>query len=131
MTWLIPVLVIALGLVLFLLYWNGIASVTTKRAIMFVGDAKRATFHGCTGRIRRIVRVKESGSVRFALEAQLSHGDMSVELTDPRGELLLRLTPDSPEASADLTAGERYRLVLCLTGAGGSFRLHRSDEADE
>ena len=68
MTWLIPLMMLSLGLVLFLLYWNGIASVTTKRAIMFVGDAKRATFHGCTGRIRRIVRVKESGSVRFALE---------------------------------------------------------------
>ena len=128
MVWWMMLILAALMLLSFVLYWYGGATVTTKMALKFVGNIKCATYRACTGKIRRIIRVKESGCVRFVLDSQLTRGEIAVELKDDRGETLWRLTPDSPEASADLTAGVRYRLTISLKSADGCFELRRSDE---
>ena len=125
MEWLllIPVLVA----VLVALYQFGVISVSVKRASMFMGDLPGATFRRCTGWLRRIIRVKADTRMCFTLEASLEKGEIRVELTDSRSVPILTLTTDAPEACADLTAGETYRITVRLNGADGRYRLHRHE----
>ena len=118
-------LCLGMGIGMFLLYRNGWMVLSSKSAVTFIGSnrGKSATFSGCSGSIKRIVRCAEDREYRFFLDAALTKGDMSVSLLGPDKRELLRLTESMPQASAALEKGTRYTLVLRCRAATGRYVL--------
>ena len=119
------VLCLVMGTVMYLLYRNGWMVLSSKSAVTFVGSnrGKAATFSGCSGSIRRIIRFSDDREYRFSLDAALTQGDMSVFLLGPDKKELLRLTVGEPRAAVNLEQGECYVLVLCFRSATGRYAL--------
>lgn len=127
---------IALGLAaavcaVFLLDREGLAVTKNLRAVVFVfrpGPRRdRARVSGCTGwvrrRMRRRMRVRESGTHAFALELDLSEGTAAVSVLDrDRGELL-RLDGAAPKGALELEAGGRYYLRWSSQSTAGKCAL--------
>ena len=118
-------LCLVMGIVMYLLYRNGWMILSSKSAVTFIGHnrGKSATFSGCSGSIKRIVRCKEDREYRFFLDVALTKGDMSVTLLGPDKKELLHLTGDEPRASINLEKGTRYTLVLRFRSATGRYAL--------
>jgi len=66
------------------LYNRGYMVVKSLSAVTFIGSPKGtgAKFTSCSGYIKRIVRFRESGTLSYYLDAELSKGDILVELLD-------------------------------------------------
>ena len=118
-------LCLVMGIVMYLLYRNGWMVLSSKSAVTFVGSnrGKSATFSGCSGSIKRIIRCSEDREYRFFLDAALTKGDMSVSLLGPDKRELLQLTDSMPQASAALEKGKSYTLVLRFRSATGRYAL--------
>ena len=118
-------LCLVMGIVMYLLYRNGWMVISSKRAVTFVGSnrGKSASFSGCSGSIKRIIRFSEDREYRFFLDAALTKGNMSVSLLGPDKKALLQLTDSMPQASATLEKGKRYVLVLRFRSATGRYAL--------
>ena len=116
---------LVMGIVMYLLYSNGRMVLSSKSAVTFIGSnrGKSATFSGCSGSIKRIVRCREDREYRFFLDAALTKGDMSVTLLGPDKRELLRLTESMPQGSVTLEKGTRYTLVLRFRSATGRYAL--------
>lgn len=123
---LILLTVLMLG-VFAVLYSQGYMVFKSIRARTFIGSAKGngATFTSCSGKIKRMIRFKADGTYRFILDAQLSKGDLSVELLDSQGQKLMELNGADHSASVTVTKGARYCLVLRFRCATGSYTLVR------
>lgn len=67
--------------------------INSKSATSFMGSAKgnRARFTSCSGYIKQIVRFRADGTYAFVLDADLSKGDMSVELLDSAKQKIMLL----------------------------------------
>ncbi len=120
-------LFVGIGVVCALLYNQGYLVLQSKSAVSFVG-AKRGTsarFTGCSGYIKRIVRFKAEGTYTFVLDAELSKGDMSVELLDPAKHTLMRLDPANPSASVTVEHKKKYVMILRFASATGRYTLIR------
>ena len=118
-------LCLVMGIVMYLLYRNGWMVLSSKSAVTFIGSnrGKSATFSGCSGSIKRIIRCKEDREYRFFLDAALTKGDMSVSLLGPDKRELLRLTESVPQGAVTLEKGTRYTLVLRFRSATGRYAL--------
>ena len=116
---------LVMGIVMYLLYRNGWMVLSSKSAVTFIGSnrGKSATFSGCSGSIKRIIRCKEDREYRFFLDAALTKGDMSVSLLGPDKRELLRLTESMPQGAVTLEKGARYTLVLRFRSATGRYVL--------
>ena len=116
---------LVMGIVMYLLYRNGWMVLSSKSAVTFIGSnrGKSATFSGCSGSIKRIVRCREDREYRFSLDAALTKGDLSVSLLGPDKRELLRLTETTPHGSVTLEKGARYTLVLRFRSATGRYAL--------
>ena len=122
--------VLCAGIALFELYFAGLVPVSSKRAVMFSGsmDGKRVSFASCSGYIKRIVRFRSDGSCTMRLAAELTKGDMWVELSDSGGNLLAHLDGQGAESSFPVRAGERYRLLVRFKGASGKYDLDWNED---
>ena len=118
-------LCLVMGGVMYLLYRNGWMVLSSKSAVTFIGSnrGKSATFSGCSGSIKRIVRCREDREYRFFLDAALTKGDMSVSLMGPDKRELLQLTDSMPQGSVTLEKGIGYTLVLRFRSATGRYAL--------
>ena len=118
-------LCLVMGIVMYMLYRNGWMVLSSKSAVTFIGSnrGKSATFSGCSGSIKRIVRCAEDREYRFSLDAALTKGDMSVSLLGPDKRELLRLTESMPQGAVTLEKGTRYTLVLRFRSATGRYVL--------
>ena len=116
---------LVMGIVMYLLYRNGWMILSSKSAVTFIGSnrGKSATFSGCSGSIKRIVRCTEDREYHFSLDAALTKGDMSVSLLGPDKRELLQLTESMPQGSVTLEKGARYTLVLRFRSATGRYAL--------
>ena len=122
------VIVIAAAALLAALYYAGVLPVQQKRALSYIGTGsfqKRcfgASFTGCTGWIRRTLRVKESRSYSFRLSGHVQEGTVRAAVqkgSDP----LLTLTADNPTATVFLEKGTVYRLEIRFQSASGDYQL--------
>ena len=118
-------LCLVMGIVMYLLYRNGWMVLSSKSAVTFIGSnrGKSATFSGCSGSIKRIVRCREDREYRFFLDAALTKGRMSVSLLGPDKRELLQLTESMPLGAVTLEKGTRYTLVLRFRSATGRYAL--------
>lgn len=96
-------------------YWGAIATIKCIRAILFVflpgKNGDKATLDACTGWVRHMGRFYESRTYTFALDAQLTKGDVEVMLLDKEKQTLLKLTRQFPSQTIDLD-GEKSRYYL-------------------
>lgn len=122
------VIVIAAAALLAALYYAGVLPVQQKRALSYIGTGsfqKRcfgASFTGCTGKIRRVLRVNESRSYSFRLSGHVQEGTVRAAVqkgSDP----LLTLTADNPTATVFLEKGTVYRLEIRFQSASGDYQL--------
>ena len=117
---------LVMGIVMYLLYINGWMVLSSKSAVTFVGSrgGKSASFSGCNGSIRRIVRFSESRVYTFSLDCALTKGSMTATLLGPDKQELLCLSSDHPSAAVALEKKKRYTLVLRFQSATGRYGLH-------
>lgn len=109
------------------LYFGGLLPVRMMRAAVYIGSGSwkhccfGASVTRCTGRIFRVLRVKESRSYSFRLSGHMQQGVMRVEL---RGDAtLLVLSREAPTATVSLEKGRSYRLTLFFENASGDYQL--------
>ena len=109
------------------LYFGGLLPVRVMRAAGYIGSGSwrhccfGASVTRCTGRICRILRVKESRSHSFRLSGHMQQGTLRAELWGDTA--LMVLTRESPTATVSLEQGRRYRLMLFFEGASGDYQL--------
>ncbi len=116
---LIPLGVLAL---LVLLYNRGMISVKRARAWFFFGTIFSASYKGCHGTVRRIVRPAESRSYRACFSCQLTCGSVRAELYDGDKNLLITLQGHENK-ELYLEQGKKYYLVLHFRSADGAHHL--------
>ena len=109
------------------LYNQGYMVSKSYSAVMFVGSSKgnSAKFTSCNGYIKRIVRFKTDGMYTFLLDAELTKGDMSVELLDAAREKIMQLKCANPSASIAVEKKKKYYLVIRFHAATGRYALIR------
>lgn len=116
-------------MVIYPLYYAGLLTLNTKRALMFVGriggsSPAKAQFTGCSGTMRRIMRFEGCSEVEFALGVELEEGKMVVELVDVKKKtLLMSLDAQDPIARVAVDRTARYELRHRFTGATGKCEL--------
>ena len=119
-----------LGIFVFL-YNRGLMVFKSISAATFVGAAKGngAKFSSCSGYMKRVVTFKETGTYTFVLDAQLSKGDMSVELLDSAKQKILQLNCADRSASITVEQKKKYYLIVHFRSATGSYSLIREQSA--
>ena len=122
---LLVVLAVAMLTVFIFLYNQGYLISKSIRAVTFVGSAKgnRAKFSSCSGYIKRVIKFKEDGRYTFVLDAELSKGDMSVELMDSSKQKIMQLNPINRRASVPVEKQKKYYLVIHFKSATGRYAL--------
>lgn len=117
---------ILVGVFVFL-YNQGYLVINAKSAVSFIGSTRgnAARFTSCSGYIKRIVRFKADGIYSFTLDAQLSKGDMSVELLDSAKHKIMQLNCADRSASVAVERKKKYYLVIRFKSATGSYALIR------
>lgn len=103
-------LIIFLTGIFIFLYNMGYMVINSKSAVSYVGSMKGngATFTSCSGYIKRIVRFKEDKTYTFILDAELTKGDMSVELLDSAKQKIMCLNRFNPSAVIDVAKNKKY-----------------------
>ena len=127
-TVLLPIAVlIGLSLAFWLLYRNGLITIQSKSAISFMGKfgGMGASFSGCKGMLRRMVRFPESREYTYTLDCVLTKGELTFELYDRDGNQLFTLTPDAPTATVAADAGARCTMIVRFDKATGRYELKR------
>lgn len=112
--------------VFYFLYINGCLVINAKSALSFIGSPKgsSASFSACNGYIKRIVRFKADKIYTFTLNAELTKGDMTVELLDASKQVIMCLNRSNPRASIAVENKKRYYLVLHFKSATGKYFLN-------
>ncbi len=121
MLWLL-IFLLTLGLI-FALYESGLVTMKLKfsRALLWVGNIKKARYSKCSGTYKKVFRPKESRSYHYHFQAELSKGSISMKLLS--GKEALFVLSESREGEIDLEKGRRYVLELTLDHADGSHEL--------
>ena len=114
-----------MGVGMYLLYLSGWMVLSSKSAVTFVGSrgGKAASFSGCSGSVRRIVRFSEDRVYTFTLDCALTKGSMTIMLLDPDKKEVLRLSGDQSNMAVALERKKRYTLVVRFEAATGRYGL--------
>ena len=123
---LIILTVILVGIFVFL-YNQGYMVLKSTSAVAFVGSTRgnSARFTSCSGYMKRIIRFKADGAYTFVLDAELSKGDMSVELLDSTKQKIMQLNCANRSASITVEKRKKYHLVINFMSATGRYALIR------
>ena len=114
------------GLFVFL-YNQGYMIVKSYSAVTFIGSARGmgARFTSCNGYLKRIIRFKEDGNQAFILDAELSKGDISVELLDSAKQRIMKLDCVNNSASVTVERNKKYFLLVSFKTATGRYSVIR------
>lgn len=123
---LIILTVVMLGVFIFL-YSQGYMVSKSISAVVFIGSTKgnSAKFSSCSGYMKRVIKFKEDGTYTFVLDAELSKGDMSVELIDSTKQKIMQLNCFNRSASITVEKKKKYYLVINFRSATGRYALIR------
>lgn len=127
MTW--TIILVMLCLVgSYLLYSNGYLLVQSKSAVTFMGNLSGGknhcwfTFTRCSGRVYRVLKVKESGIYRFDLDTNLANGTVRFQVLNAGKLPLLTLDPDLGRGRVVLEPKQRYYIQMQFIRASGDCR---------
>ena len=123
---LIILVVVMLGIFMFL-YSQGYMVFKSISAVTFVGSTKgnSASFSSCSGYMKRVIKFKEDGTYTFVLDAELSKGDMSIELIDSTKQKIMQLNCSNRSASITVEKTKKYYLIINFRSATGRYALIR------
>ena len=123
---LIILTVAMLGVFVFL-YNQGYMVSKSISAVVFIGSAKgnSARFTSCNGYMKRVIKFKDDGTYTFVLDAELSKGDMSVELLDSTKQKIMQLNCSNQSDSITVEKKKKYYLVINFRSASGSYTIIR------
>ena len=123
---LIILAVVMLGIFMFL-YSQGYMVFKSISAVTFVGSTKgnSASFSSCSGYMKRVIKFKEDGTYTFVLDAELSKGDMSIELIDSTKLKIMQLNCSNRSASITVEKMKKYYLIINFRSATGRYALIR------
>ena len=123
---LIILTVVLLGIFV-ILYNQGFMVVKSTSAVVFIGSARgnSARFTSCSGYMKRVIKFKEDGTHTFVLDAELSKGDMSVELLDSTKQKIMQLNCTNRIDSIAVDKKKKYYLVINFRSATGRYALIR------
>ena len=128
MTWYHGLLTVLCVIGIYFLYDNGYLLVRSKSALTFMGSGMGKQnyfsfqFTGCTGFVRRVMRVQKSGSYTVRLHANLSKGEAKFMLLDGAKTPVLVLTPEASQGSVYLESGKRYHIRMEFRHASGDSK---------
>ena len=113
---------------MYFLYINGHMTINAKRAVTFIGSIRGrgkcgASFHSCSGYMKRIMRFKESRVYHFALETNLVNGELEVEILDRDKKPVMHLDGNVPKAELEVDRKKRYTLIFRFKSATGDFKM--------
>ena len=119
------ILIAALAAIFLFLYNQGYMVINSKSAASFIGNPKgtSARFTSCSGSIKRIIRFKADGRYAFRLDAELTKGDLSVELLDADKQPVMQLDRANTRASIAVEKKKKYYLVIKFKSATGRYSL--------
>ncbi len=124
-----PVIAIfALLLPVFYLLWvNGYLAINAKRAVLYVGNGGKnfsgATVKGCTGYVKRVFKMKNSGTYQFNLELVEDCGEIIVILQDKLKNDIAIFDSQRTEKSLYMEGNEIYYLKFTYKKASGTVKL--------
>lgn len=108
-------------------YFRSVAISKSIVAILFIfrpcRNADKVTLDSCTGWVKHMGRFPESRTYEFALDTQLSKGDVEVILLDAKKEQLMKLNRQFPTGTIDLDTKNRYFLRWKFESATGKCEL--------
>lgn len=109
-------------------YWGAVAETKCLRAVLFSflpgKRVDRAALNACTGWVRHMGRFYENRTYEFVLDAQLTNGDVEVQLLDQKKQPILKLNRQCPSRTIDLDGEKsRYYLRWEFHGATGKCEL--------
>lgn len=122
------ILVILCLVGIYFLYSNGYLVVQSKSAATFIGSFSGGknhcgfTFTRCSGRVYRVLKVKERGNYRFDLDAKLSKGTVRFQVLNAKKLPLLTLDPDLRRGRVVLEPKQRYFVQMQFVQASGDCR---------
>ena len=117
----------ALVCLLYVLYRSGWLVLNTKRALLYAEAPRlgrpriQARFSGCTGTVRRVVRLRQP--CRFVFSPALNKGCVHVEIRGWDRRMLAILTAEAPCAVVDPGPAGCCRLSAVFEQADGSYAL--------
>ena len=120
-------LAVAMLGVFYFLYSQGYMISKSISAVTFIGSTKgtSARFSSCSGYIKRVIKFKEDSTYTFILDAELSKGDMSVDLLDSTKQKIMQLNYSNRSASITVERKKKYYLVINFKSATGRYALIR------
>jgi len=123
--WKFVLLLFFLTVLFVFLYNQGYMIVKSYSAVTFIGSARGtgARFTSCNGYLKRIIRFKEEGNRTFILDAELSKGDLSVELLDSAKQRIMKLDCVNNSASVTVERNKKYYLVVNFKSATGRYSI--------
>ena len=123
----IIILTVAMLGVFVFLYNQGYMVSKSMSAVVFIGSAKgnSARFTSCNGYMKRVIKFKDDGTYTFVLDAELSKGDMSVELLDSTKQRIMQLNCSNQRDSITVEKKKKYYLVINFRSATGRYALIR------
>ena len=125
--WKLFILTVLMAGIFVFLYNRGYMVVKSLSAVTFIGSSKGtgANVTSCSGYIKRIVRFRESGTLSYYLDAELSKGDILVELLDSGKHSIMKLNRENNHASITVESKKKYYLVVNFKSATGCYSLIR------
>ena len=125
--WKFLILAVLMAGIFVFLYNSGYMVVKSLSAVTFIGSPKGtgASFSSCNGYMKRIVRFRESGTRDYYLDAELSKGDIFVELLDSDKQSIMKLNRENNQASITVESKKKYYFVVNFKSATGRYSLIR------
>lgn len=124
-----PLLILLLlPVIYYVLYINGYMISGSKSAKAFVGknrgtNAFWTQFVECSGTLKKVAKFRKSKEYKFHLDAGLAEGAISIELLDKEKNVIMKLTPETPDASLTVDKKLRYYMVYKFENATGSYEM--------
>ena len=124
-----PLLILLLlPVIYYVLYINGYMISGSKSAKAFVGknrgtNAFWTQFVECSGELKKVAKFRKSKEYKFHLDAGLAEGAISIELLDKEKNVIMKLTPETPDASLTVDKKLRYYMVYKFENATGSYEM--------
>ena len=111
--------------VIYLLYINGLATFTSKKALIFLGKYNlnkkeySATFKACTGYVKRVLVFNKADNITFCFNSNLDNGEIKAVINNSKGETIAVLTSETPTLTLNITP-EKYFLTIEFYKAYGN-----------
>ena len=115
------------GILIYIMYINGFGYVGSMSSLFnyqtngIFEDSIHANLKRCSGRAKKVFKVRKSGFYDFNLENELESGNVTVSLVDSIGNTIFNLDKVNSNSNEYLNESEKYRLIFNYNKACGKF----------